>query len=104
MREVTGAIERHDRTEGSEYAGEGGFLFVACDSYAAACMIDDSIVTEKELLLIDIELAGTHSKGMSVIDWYNLRRGQTTRNCHMALKIEQSRYEDMMRAAFCPGK
>jgi inosine-uridine nucleoside N-ribohydrolase len=46
---------------------------IPCDSYAAAIMINESLVTEREKLHITIELAGTHTKGATIIDWYNLR-------------------------------
>ena len=68
LKEVTGAMECLGRSE-----TDSNYQFIPCDSYAAAIMINESLVTEKEKLHITIELAGTHSKGATIIDWYNLR-------------------------------
>ncbi|XP_023667126.1 inosine-uridine preferring nucleoside hydrolase-like isoform X1 [Paramormyrops kingsleyae] len=49
-----------------------GFGFVSCDSYAMAAAVDDSFVTEYEQVAVTVELAGTCTRGMMVLDTLEL--------------------------------
>ena len=95
LREVTGAMERYGRKE----QAEGEIEFVPCDAYAAAVMIDESLVAEGQRLYVTVELSGKYSKGATVIDWYG--RHSEKRNCEVVLKLDIEKYEKMMRTAFC---
>ncbi|KAM9820265.1 inosine-uridine preferring nucleoside hydrolase-like [Neosynchiropus ocellatus] len=47
-------------------AGKG---FNSCDTYAVAAAIDGSIITEKEEVAVSVELNGSHTRGMMVLDY-----------------------------------
>lgn len=46
-------------------AGTG---FASCDSYAMAAAIDEAFVTASEQVVVTVELQGTHTRGMMVLD------------------------------------
>lgn len=50
-------------------AGNG---FVPCDSYAMAAAIDDSFVTAYQEVALSVELTGTYTRGMMVLDTLEL--------------------------------
>ena len=88
--EVAGAIERTTRILGKDsfYSEEQNakFQFIACDSFAAAVMIDDSITKEIQTLHITVETAGNLTAGTTVIDWYE--RHSENRNCRLVLDLD----------------
>ena len=45
-----------------------GTGLVSCDSYAMAAAIDDDIVLECDRYPVTVELTGTHTRGMMVMD------------------------------------
>lgn len=49
-----------------------GFGFVSCDSYAMAAAVDDSFVTEYQQVAVTVELTGTCTRGMMVLDTLEL--------------------------------
>ncbi|XP_070799472.1 inosine-uridine preferring nucleoside hydrolase-like [Pituophis catenifer annectens] len=43
--------------------------FVSCDSYAMAAAIDENFVTEVTIIGVSVELSGSLTRGMMVMDW-----------------------------------
>ncbi|XP_034459573.1 inosine-uridine preferring nucleoside hydrolase-like isoform X1 [Hippoglossus hippoglossus] len=50
-------------------AGKG---FNSCDTYAMAAAIDNTIITESEEVAVTVELEGTHTRGMMVVDYMEM--------------------------------
>ncbi|XP_030642221.1 inosine-uridine preferring nucleoside hydrolase isoform X2 [Chanos chanos] len=50
----------------------GGQGFVCCDAYAMVTAIDDSFILESEERAVTVELTGTYSRGMMVVDHLDL--------------------------------
>ncbi|XP_070786718.1 inosine-uridine preferring nucleoside hydrolase-like [Enoplosus armatus] len=50
-------------------AGKG---FNSCDTYAMAAAIDDTFITESEEVAVTVELEGTYTRGMMVLDYMEL--------------------------------
>ncbi|KAG7489678.1 hypothetical protein JOB18_018000 [Solea senegalensis] len=48
--------------------------FNTCDTYAMAAAIDDSIITEREKVAVTVELQGTFTRGMMVLDYMELMK------------------------------
>uniref|UniRef100_A0ABM5FYT8 Inosine-uridine preferring nucleoside hydrolase-like n=1 Tax=Pogona vitticeps TaxID=103695 RepID=A0ABM5FYT8_9SAUR len=48
---------------------EDEFGFVSCDSYAVAAAIDEKFITEVIEIGVTVELSGSLTKGMMVLDW-----------------------------------
>ncbi|XP_023676825.1 inosine-uridine preferring nucleoside hydrolase-like [Paramormyrops kingsleyae] len=59
-------IFQYSRDVSQRQLGEAGFAF--CDAFAMAAAIDKSFVTECEEVPVTVELAGTYTRGMMVID------------------------------------
>lgn len=43
--------------------------FISCDSYAVAAAIDENFITEVKEIGVSVELNGTLTRGMMVMDW-----------------------------------
>ncbi|KAM9766482.1 inosine-uridine preferring nucleoside hydrolase-like [Menidia menidia] len=50
-------------------AGKG---FNPCDVFAMAAALDDSLITDSDEVAVTVELAGTHARGMMVLDYMEL--------------------------------
>ncbi|KAM4601904.1 nucleoside hydrolase-like isoform 1-T2 [Polymixia lowei] len=62
-------MAKSDRYQKELVAGSG---FASCDSYAMAAAIDDAFVTESEQVAVTVELEGTYTRGMMVLDYLEL--------------------------------
>ncbi|CAB1413469.1 unnamed protein product [Pleuronectes platessa] len=49
-----------------------GTEFNSCDTYAVAAALDDTLLTESERVAVTVELQGTHTRGMMVLDHLEL--------------------------------
>lgn len=75
-------------------AGSG---FVSCDAYAAAVAVDDSVVTEYDHYPVSVEVTGTHTRGMMVVDTVGfLKKGHKV---FIMKKVDIKKFEEMMMAA-----
>ncbi|KAM8857038.1 inosine-uridine preferring nucleoside hydrolase isoform 1-T1 [Synchiropus picturatus] len=75
-------------------AGSG---FVSCDSYAAAAAVDDALVLESDCYPVSVELTGTYTRGMMVVD--TLDRLKKPHKAVILKKVDMRRFEEMMMAA-----
>ncbi|KAM8722806.1 pyrimidine-specific ribonucleoside hydrolase RihA-like isoform 2-T3 [Acanthopagrus schlegelii] len=94
-------ISRHTRemiqTERyqKEMVGKSGFN--ACDAYALAAAVDDDLVTESEEVAVTVELEGTYTRGMMVVDHMGLLKKK-----HKAVimkKVDLERFKQMLMNA-----
>lgn len=83
--------ERHTK----EFVAGSGF--VSCDAYAAAVAVDDSVLTEYDRYPVSVEVTGTHTRGMMVVDTVGfLKKGHEV---FIMKKVDIKRFEEMMMAA-----
>ena len=73
-------IFRHtmDATRTERYQKEmvAGCGFASCDSYAMAAAIDEQFVTASEQVAVTVELQGTYTRGMMVLDTLGVLKSQ----------------------------
>lgn len=83
--------ERHAK----EFTAGSGF--VSCDAYAAAVAVDDSVLTEYDHYPVSVEVTGTHTRGMMVVDTVGfLKKGHKV---FIMKKVHIKKFEEMMMAA-----
>ncbi|XP_061547869.1 inosine-uridine preferring nucleoside hydrolase isoform X2 [Phycodurus eques] len=78
-----------------EFAGDSGF--VSCDSYAMAAAVDDTLVTESDRYPVSVELTGTHTRGMMVVDTLGCLK--KTHTAFIMKKVDMDKFKEMMMAA-----
>lgn len=75
----------------------GGTGLISCDSYAMAAAINDSFIIESDHYPVSVELTGTHTRGMMVVDTVGFLK-----KAHKVLimkKVDMEKFEQMMMAA-----
>lgn len=75
-----------------------GLGFISCDSYAMAAAIDDAFILEKDEESVSVELAGTHTRGMMIVDTAGLMKGPS-KKAFILKRVDLKRFEEMMMAA-----
>ncbi|CAG5865766.1 unnamed protein product, partial [Menidia menidia] len=85
---------KSERFEKEFVAGSG---FVSCDSYAMAAAVDDSFILESERHPVSVELAGTHTRGMMVVDTVGFLK--KTHQAVIMKKVDMEKFKQMMMAA-----
>lgn len=85
---------KSERFEKEFVAGSG---FISCDSYAMAAAIDDSFIIESDHYPVSVELTGTHTRGMMVVDTAGFLK--TARKAFIIKKVDMSKFEQMMMAS-----
>ncbi|XP_027879698.1 uncharacterized protein LOC114148535 isoform X2 [Xiphophorus couchianus] len=91
-------IFHHSMEKAKKDSGCLGFTgFVSCDSYAMAAAVDDSFVTESDCYPVSVELTGTHTRGMMIVDTVGLLK-KTHKACIMK-KVDMKKFKKMMMAA-----
>lgn len=63
-----------EKSQSTDYQKEvtSGTGFNSCDCYALAAALDESLVTESDEVAVAVELEGTHTRGMMVVDYMEL--------------------------------
>lgn len=85
---------RSERFE-KEFVAGGGFI--SCDSYAMAAAIDDSFIQQHDYYPVSVELTGTHTRGMMIVDTVGfLKKAQ---KAFIMKKVDMEKFEQMMMAA-----
>ncbi|RVE58243.1 hypothetical protein OJAV_G00207390 [Oryzias javanicus] len=83
-----------ERFEKELVAGTG---FISCDSYAMAAAVDDSFVLESDRYPVSVELTGTHTRGMMVVDTLGLLK--KSHAAFIMKKVDMEKFKQMMMAA-----
>lgn len=83
-----------ERLQKEFVAGSG---FISCDSYAMAAAIEDSFILESDYYPVTVELTGTHTRGMMVLDTVGFLK--TAGKVFIIKKVDMHTFEQMMMAA-----
>ncbi|XP_033984836.1 inosine-uridine preferring nucleoside hydrolase isoform X1 [Trematomus bernacchii] len=83
-----------ERLQKEFVAGTG---FVSCDSYAMAAAVDDSFITESDHYPVSVELTGTHTRGMMIMDTVGFLKKE--RKAFIMKKVDMEKFKQMMIAA-----
>ncbi|XP_005945141.1 probable uridine nucleosidase 1 isoform X2 [Haplochromis burtoni] len=75
----------------------GGSGFISCDSYAVAAAIDDSFIIESDQYPVSVELSGTHTRGMMIVDTVGFLKD--AREVCLMRKVDLEKFKQMMMAA-----
>ncbi|TNN52598.1 Inosine-uridine preferring nucleoside hydrolase [Liparis tanakae] len=68
--------------------------FNSCDTYAMAAAIDDTFIIESEEVAVSVELEGTYTRGMMVLDYMGLLKKK-----HKAIimkKVDLEKFKKML--------
>uniref|UniRef100_A0A3Q2QM55 Si:dkey-4e7.3 n=1 Tax=Fundulus heteroclitus TaxID=8078 RepID=A0A3Q2QM55_FUNHE len=90
-------IFRHSMEEAKKTDCLGSDSFVSCDSYAMAAAVDDSFITERDHYPVTVELTGTHTRGMMVVDTLGVLK--KTHKAFIMKKVDMEMFKNMMMAA-----
>nr|XP_046259136.1 inosine-uridine preferring nucleoside hydrolase isoform X2 [Scatophagus argus] len=74
-----------------------GTGFISCDSYAMAAAIDDSFITESDHYPVNVELTGTHTRGMMIVDTVGFMK--KAHKAFIMKKVDLEKFKQMMMAA-----
>lgn len=85
------------KKESLENQGLGCTGFVSCDSYAVAAAVDDSLITESDRYPVSVELAGTYTRGMMIVDTLGLLK--KTHKAFIMKKVDLEKFGNLMMAA-----
>lgn len=88
-----------DASKSERHAKEfiAGSGFVSCDAYAAAAAVDDSFLTEYDHYPVSVEVTGSHTRGMMVVDTVGfLKKGHKV---FIMKKVDIKKFEEMMMDA-----
>lgn len=83
-----------ERLQKELVAGTG---FISCDSYAMAAAVDESFITESDHYPVTVELMGTHTRGMMVVDTVGFLK--KAHKAHIMKKVDLEKFKQMMMAA-----
>ncbi|XP_059184167.1 inosine-uridine preferring nucleoside hydrolase-like [Centropristis striata] len=72
MKRITALSMKKARSEEYQKEVTEGKGFNSCDTYAVAAAIDASFITESEEVAVTVELDGTQTRGMMVLDYMEL--------------------------------
>jgi purine nucleosidase len=70
---------------------------LAADALAMAVVLEPSMVTQAQTRHVEVELNGRSTRGATVVDWD--RRNGKAPNARIALAVDQSRFEALVRSA-----
>nr|XP_046238333.1 inosine-uridine preferring nucleoside hydrolase-like [Scatophagus argus]XP_046238334.1 inosine-uridine preferring nucleoside hydrolase-like [Scatophagus argus] len=91
-------ISRHTRemVQTDRYQKElvDGPGFNTCDTYAAAAAIEGSLVTESEKVAVTVELEGTYTRGMMVLDYMDLLK--KTHKVTIMKKVDLEKFKTLL--------
>ncbi|KAM6987049.1 inosine-uridine preferring nucleoside hydrolase [Aplochiton taeniatus] len=68
--------------------------FVSCDSYAMAAAIDDAFIMESDHLPVSVELTGTHTRGMMIVDHLGILK--KTHKAFIMKKVDLDKFKQML--------
>eukprot|EP00891_Asterochloris_glomerata_P009785 jgi/Astpho2/9785/Aster-03759 len=71
--------------------------WVPCDPLALALAVDNSLIVESQQYFCEVELHGTQTRGMSVVDWYGQQ--EQAPNVTLVEFVNLAVFAEMMKAA-----
>ncbi|KAF1382730.1 hypothetical protein PFLUV_G00146800 [Perca fluviatilis] len=87
-------VSQSERLQKECVAGTG---FISCDSYAMAAAVDDSFITESDHYPVSVELTGTHTRGMMIVDTVGFL--ENAQKAFIMKKVDMEKFKQMMMAA-----
>lgn len=90
----TRAMVQTDRYQKELVSGPG---FNSCDTYAVAAAIDDTLITESDEVPVTVELDGTRTRGMMVLDYLGLLN--KTHKAVIMKKVDLDKFKTLMMNA-----
>jgi purine nucleosidase len=75
----------------------GRQMMVWCDPLAVAVTLEPDIVLKAQKHHVQVELAGHHTRGHTMVDWFS-RTGQEP-NANIALEMDTERFLELLQAA-----
>ncbi|XP_026157605.1 inosine-uridine preferring nucleoside hydrolase-like [Mastacembelus armatus] len=69
MKKISSFSMKKAQSQDYEKETTEGKGFNSCDTYAVAAAIDDSFITKREEVAVTVELGGTYTRGMMVLDY-----------------------------------
>lgn len=88
-------INQHVLDYTSSHLGER--VLYGADALAMAVALEPTIVTRAEQHAVQVELAGSHTRGQTIIDWHG-RTGKP-KNCRVVMEVNHSRFLALMEQA-----
>jgi purine nucleosidase len=73
----------------------GQKMLVEPDFLAVAAAIESDVVTKAEKHAVTIELAGTHTRGMTAVDWFGM--GGAEKKVNLVLEMNRARLWEMLQ-------
>ncbi|XP_072300838.1 inosine-uridine preferring nucleoside hydrolase-like isoform X2 [Eucyclogobius newberryi] len=70
---------------------------ISCDSYAVAAAVDEAFILETDQFPVSVELTGTHTRGMMVVDTVGFMN--KTQKAFIMKKVNLEKFKQMMMAA-----
>ncbi|XP_019959463.1 inosine-uridine preferring nucleoside hydrolase-like [Paralichthys olivaceus] len=71
--------------------------FNSCDTYAVAAAISDTLLTESEQVAVTVELGGTYTRGMMVLDYMELLK--KTHKAFIMKTVDLEKFKQMLMDA-----
>ncbi|XP_056435734.1 inosine-uridine preferring nucleoside hydrolase isoform X1 [Gadus chalcogrammus] len=94
MRQIFAYSMKASESERLKKEFVAGTGLVSCDSYAMAAAIDENIILENDLYPLTVELTGTHTRGMMVMDTIDILK--KTHKVKVMKKINLDRFMELM--------
>ncbi|XP_066541562.1 inosine-uridine preferring nucleoside hydrolase-like isoform X2 [Hoplias malabaricus] len=85
------------RIKGNEVKLMAGRGFLSCDSYAMAAAVDDTFIIESDHKAVTVELAGTYSRAMMIVD--HLEILQKTHKAYILKKADLEKLKVLLMNA-----
>ncbi|XP_026219445.1 inosine-uridine preferring nucleoside hydrolase-like [Anabas testudineus] len=84
------------KAQSADYKKESteGQGFNSCDSYAVAAAINDSLITQSEQVAVTVELQGTYTRGMMVLDY--MEQLKKSHKAFIIKKIDLEMFKQML--------
>ncbi|CAK6979344.1 inosine-uridine preferring nucleoside hydrolase-like [Scomber scombrus] len=87
------------KAKSAEYQKEitAGKGFNSCDCYAMAAALDDTLITDSEEVAVTVELEGTYTRGMMVLDYMELLKKK--HKAFIMKKVDLEKFKEMLMNA-----
>ncbi|XP_010793812.1 inosine-uridine preferring nucleoside hydrolase-like [Notothenia coriiceps] len=94
MEEIYAHTRKMVQTERYQKELVSGPGFNTCDCYAMAAAIDDTLLTESDEVAVTVELEGTHTRGMMVLDYMDLLKKK--HKVFIMKKVDEEKFKRLL--------